>query len=100
MIYEYFFYQNLQTGEYIPWLAESYQYNEDFTSISVKLREGIEWSDGSAVHFRDVVFTYNLLLDNPGMTWASEVTKNVESVEWLMILTSPSTLRRRTRAIT
>lgn len=81
MIYEYFFYQNLQTGEYIPWLAENYQYNEDFTSISVKLREGIQWSDGQPFTSDDVVFTYNLLLDNPGMTWASEVTKNVESVE-------------------
>ena len=29
--YEYFFYYNLQTGEYIPWLAESYEYNADFT---------------------------------------------------------------------
>src|SRR5690606_29456289 len=81
VIYEYFFYQNLQTGEYIPWLAERYQYNEDFTSISVKLREGVEWSDGQPFTSADVVFTYNLLFDNPGMTWASEVSNNVESVE-------------------
>jgi peptide/nickel transport system substrate-binding protein len=80
MIYEYFFYQNLQTGEYIPWLAESYKYNEDFTSISVKLRDGIKWSDGEPFTADDVVFTYNLLFNNPGMTWASEVSKNVDSV--------------------
>jgi peptide/nickel transport system substrate-binding protein len=81
MIYEYFFYQNLQTGEYIPWLAESYEYNDDFTSITVKLRDGVTWNDGEPFTADDVVFTYNLLLENPGMVWASEVAKNVESVE-------------------
>ncbi|NPV09380.1 MAG: ABC transporter substrate-binding protein [Anaerolineae bacterium] len=81
MIYEYFFYQNLQTGEYIPWLAESYEYNEDFTTLSVKLREGVTWSDGEPFTADDVVFTYDTLLANPGMTWAAEVAKWVESVE-------------------
>ena len=81
VVYEYFFYQNLQTGEYIPWLAESYEYNNDFTAITVKLREGVEWSDGEPFTPEDVVFTYNLLLNNPGMTWAAEVSKWVESVE-------------------
>ncbi|MBN1287132.1 MAG: ABC transporter substrate-binding protein [Anaerolineae bacterium] len=81
MIYEYFFYQNLQTGEYIPWLAESYEYNDDFTAITVTLRDGVKWSDGEPFTTEDVVFTYETLMANPGMTWASEVTKNVASVE-------------------
>ncbi|HXF61190.1 MAG TPA: ABC transporter substrate-binding protein [Caldilineaceae bacterium] len=81
MIYEYFFYQNLQTGEYIPWLAESYEYNDDFTAITVHLRDGVKWSDGEPFTSDDVVFTYDLLMNNPGMTWAAEVTKNVASVE-------------------
>jgi peptide/nickel transport system substrate-binding protein len=81
MIYEYFFYQNLQTGEYIPWLAESYQYNDDFTSITVKLRDGVKWSDGQPFTTEDVVFTYDLLKNNPGMTWAAEANKNVAAVE-------------------
>jgi peptide/nickel transport system substrate-binding protein len=80
MIYEYFFYQNLQTGEYVPWLAESYEYNDDFSAIAVKLRDGIKWSDGEPFTTEDVVFTYETLLVNPGMTWAAEVAKNVESV--------------------
>ncbi|MCZ7543886.1 MAG: ABC transporter substrate-binding protein [Anaerolineae bacterium] len=81
MIYEYFFYQNLQTGEYIPWLAESYEYNDDFTAITVKLREGIKWSDGEPFTTEDVIFTYDTLLANPAMTWAAEVANNVASVE-------------------
>lgn len=81
VIYEYFFYQNLQTGEYIPWLAESYEYNDDFTAITVYLRDGVTWSDGEPFTSADVVFTYELLANNPAMTWAAEVVKNVTSVE-------------------
>ncbi len=87
MIYEYFFYQNLQTGEYIPWLAEGYEYNDDFTAITVSLRDGVEWSDGEPFTPDDVVFTYDTLLENPGMVWASEVAKWVESVEKIDDLT-------------
>jgi peptide/nickel transport system substrate-binding protein len=81
VIYEYFFYQNLQTGEYIPWLAESYEYNDDFTAITVHLRDGVTWSDGEPFTSADVVFTYETLMANVAMTWASEVVNNVASVE-------------------
>ena len=81
IVYEYFFYQNLQTGEYVPWLAESYEYNDDFTTITVQLRDGVKWNDGEPFTADDVVFTYDLLKANPGMVWAAEVAKNVDSVE-------------------
>ena len=80
LVYEYFFYENLQTGEYIPWLAEGYEYNDDFTAITVNLRDGVEWSDGEPFTADDVVFTYDTLLANPAMTWAAEVSKWTESV--------------------
>ncbi len=80
-VYEYFFYHNLQTGEYVPWLAESYEYAPDFTSLTVKLRDGVTWSDGEAFNADDVVFTYDLLRANPAMDWAEEANSRVESVE-------------------
>lgn len=80
-IYEYFFYNNLQTGEFIPWLAESYEYSTDNTSMTVKLRDGVTWSDGQPFTADDVVFTYELLAKNPGMGNSAEVTKAVKSVE-------------------
>ena len=79
--YEYFFYNNLQTGEFIPWLAESYEYSADNTSMSVKLRDGVTWSDGEPFTADDVVFTYDLLAKNTGMGNSAEVTKAVKSVE-------------------
>lgn len=81
LIYEYLFYQNLQTGEYVPWLAESYEYNADYSAITVHLRDGVKWSDGEPFTSDDIVFTYDLLKANPGMTWAAEANKAVASVE-------------------
>ena len=80
-VYEYFFYENLQTGEYIPWLAESYKYNADFTALTVKLRDGVKWNDGQPFTADDVVFTYETLLANPTLAWADVVGTNVKSVE-------------------
>jgi peptide/nickel transport system substrate-binding protein len=81
LIYEYFFYYNLQTGEFTPWLAESYKYSPDYSSLSVKLRDGVTWSDGQPFTADDVVFTYDTLLKNQGMTWADIVKQNVKSVD-------------------
>jgi peptide/nickel transport system substrate-binding protein len=81
LVYEYFFYYNLQTGEFVPWLAENYKYNADFTALDVKLRDGVTWNDGEPFNADDVTFTYDLLKNNPGMTWADNVNDNVDSVE-------------------
>ncbi len=80
IVYEYFFYNNLQTGEFIPWLAESFLYSDDYTSMKVKLRGGVTWNDGQPFNADDVVFTYDLLKKNPGMVWAEEANNNVASV--------------------
>jgi peptide/nickel transport system substrate-binding protein len=86
--YEYLFYDNLQTGEFIPWLAESYEYNEDSTALTVKLREGVTWNDGEAFTADDIVFTYDLMRENPSMSWADVASAAVESVEMIDELTA------------
>jgi peptide/nickel transport system substrate-binding protein len=55
---------NVLTGEYENWLAESWQYNPDFTELSLKLRKGIEWSDGTPFTSKDVAFTFNTVRDH------------------------------------
>lgn len=55
---------NVLTGEYKNWLAESWEYNAEFTEITVKLRDGIKWSDGEPLNADDVVFSYNMNRDN------------------------------------
>ena len=82
LIHEYFFYVNLETGEYIPWLAEDYEYSPDYTSIKVYLRRGVKWSDGYPFTADDVVFTYDLLLKySPKLIWSPIVEDWVDHVE-------------------
>ncbi len=39
-------------GHQYPWLAESWEYNEDATELTYYLRDGVTWSDGDAFHRR------------------------------------------------
>lgn len=41
--------------------------NEDFTEHTVKIRQGIKWSDGVDLTAKDVAFTVNMILTNPGI---------------------------------
>ena len=45
--------------ETIPWLAESWEYNEDYTELKIKVRDGISWSDGTPFTAEDVAYSIN-----------------------------------------
>ena len=62
---EMMFYTNLNSGELIPWQAESYEYAPDFMTATIKLREGVEWSDGMPFTAEDVKFTLEAVRDAP-----------------------------------
>jgi peptide/nickel transport system substrate-binding protein len=79
---------NYETGEIMSWLAESYEQNEAADVWTIKLREGIEWSDGVPMTADDVVFTVNMLLAYPDLDMAGEMVTWVESVEKVDNLTT------------
>ena len=58
---------NTLKGELVPWLAESYTWSEDYKTLTINLREGVKWSDGQDFTANDVVFTFNLLKNTPGL---------------------------------
>lgn len=88
-MWEPFFILNYTTGELQPWLATGIDPNEDFTSWTMTLREGVTWSDGESFDADDVVFTAELLIATEGMAAAEANTfrAQVASVEKIDDLT-------------
>jgi peptide/nickel transport system substrate-binding protein len=83
-IYEALMYTNLNTGEIIPWQAESFTYNDTYTAITVKLRQGVTWADGQAFTSADVKYTLEMLRDNAPDLLYSSIYK-----EWLKGVDAP-----------
>ena len=80
-IYEFLYLYNHNGGNVIPWLAESSEVDDDFMGVSVTLRDGIEWSDGTPFTTEDVKFTIELLTANPDMVFAGDIKEWVKDVE-------------------
>ena len=60
----------------VPYVAKGWEYNDDYTELTIFLREGHKWSDGAPFTAEDIVFWYNDIKLN------EEYYENVESV-WL-----------------
>ena len=55
-------YYSAFADKFMPWTAESHEYNADGTELTIKIRKGVEWSDGTPFTAKDVVFTLNGLI--------------------------------------
>ncbi len=53
-----------RTMEPVPWLAESWKYNLAGAQLSIKLREGVKWHDGTALTAEDVAFSFLVYRDD------------------------------------
>ena len=80
-IYEPLFIYNSITGEYVPWLATGYEWSKGNTTLVLKIREGVTWSDKTPFTAEDVAYTFNLKKQYPALdTRASwEYLEKVES---------------------
>src|SRR5262245_15956913 len=61
MIYETLLMFNRMDGTSVPWLASSYSWSKDATSITFHLRQGVKWTDGQPFTSADVVYTLKLM---------------------------------------
>ena len=73
-IYEPLAIRNAATGDWVPWLATQWRWEEPGRVLRFELREGVQWSDGAPLTAEDVAFTFELLrrhraLDQRG-AWA------------------------------
>jgi peptide/nickel transport system substrate-binding protein len=85
VIYEPLFYYNkAKAQDPVPLLGKSFSWNDDGTELTVKIREGVKWSDGKPETADDVAFTLNLISNNPGL--------NSSGVKWEAKKTDDSTV--------
>lgn len=67
-MFETLFMFNPLTGEKTGLLADSYEWNEDLTEMTVSLKDAAHWSDGTPVTAADVVATWDVgVLTNNGV---------------------------------
>jgi peptide/nickel transport system substrate-binding protein len=62
----------------MPWTAESHEFNADATELTVKIRKGVEWSDGTPFTAKDVAFTLNMCLK-----WAPQLLNSSYFKDWV-----------------
>ena len=69
------------SGEIIPGLAADLPlYNEDFTAMTIKLRQGVFWSDGVPFTADDVVFTIDLHVRDSRLLYHGPMAEFVKRV--------------------
>lgn len=95
-MWEPLFILNAATGELDPWLGESFVFNESFDVWTLKIRNGVEWSDGEAFNADDVVFTIQMAETNEDISSreAATVRAQVEAVRKIDDLTVEFTLAK------
>ncbi len=84
---------NYESGEIMPWLGESMTAHETLDVWTLKLREGVQWSDGEVFNADDVIFTVNLMLEHaPKLDGSARMKNWVKSLEKVDDLTIRFTL--------
>lgn len=60
--------QDPETGEIVPWLAESWDVSDDLTRFTFHLRDGVTFSDGSPLTADDVRASFDAVAGDLGAT--------------------------------
>lgn len=73
-------YYGIFSSTEIPWLADSMEYNDDFTQLTIKLNPDAAWSDGTPLTSKDVLFTFNGQLTNDTLPYHSSFDQFVQDM--------------------
>jgi len=71
-------YYGIFASKEIPWLADSMDYNADFTQLTIKLNKDAAWSDGQPLTSKDVAFTFDTQMNNDKMSYHADFQQFVK----------------------
>ncbi|NNC12038.1 ABC transporter substrate-binding protein [Planctomonas sp. JC2975] len=92
VLYEPLFYYNKARAEKpVSLLGTSYSWNSDGTELTVKVRQGVKFSDGSPESADDVVYSLNLVSNNPALNTSGTKWVAKKTADDTVVLTFPST---------
>lgn len=66
-----------ETGEFIPWLANSWEYTDDYLTLTFNLRDDVYFSNGEKLTSADVYYSLYYIATTPGMS-----TSSYDDINW------------------
>jgi len=81
LIWEPMAHYGIHADKQYMWLAESYQYNEDATELTITLRKGVTWSDGEPFTTADFGYTLDTQKRIEGLNNSGQIKKVLDSYE-------------------
>ena len=73
---------DFESGQIINALAtEPPTYSDDFKTMTIKIRDGVMWSDGTALTAEDLAFTVEFIKVTPAASYNASVARQVESAK-------------------
>ena len=90
IVYEPLMMFNRNTDQIEYRLAKSAEYSDDLKTITIKLRDGLKWSDGKSLTAKDVVYSYTMTKDvaafDQRAIWTSGNLQSITSLDEHTIL--------------
>lgn len=80
VVNEWSWYMNHAGDEEVLWRIEGWEYENDNQTLVLNVRDGVTWNDGMPFTADDIVFTIQMLQDNPDLIGHAEA-QAVESAE-------------------
>jgi ABC-type transport system substrate-binding protein len=80
-VQEYNWYVNWATGETMMHRVEDFYYEDDNQTLILEVRDGVRWNDGEPFTADDIVFTIEMLRDNPELIGSGHVQETVAAIE-------------------
>jgi peptide/nickel transport system substrate-binding protein len=71
-------YYMIYASKSVPWIAESFAYNDDFTELTIKVRKEAKWNDGTPLTAKDVIYTFQGQMDSDKLDYHSQFNSFVK----------------------